>query len=71
VSTRHLYEIVVQGRVGDSISRAFDGFEVVSLGDGDTHFRGWVEDRSALHGALDRVRSLGLELVSVGRVEAA
>jgi hypothetical protein len=34
-----------------------------------TIIRGYVQDRSALHGLINRIRDLGLTLVSVQRVD--
>jgi hypothetical protein len=64
-----LYEIAVRGTVGRDAVTALRGFAVVSSEHGETRFVGWVCDQAALHGALDEVFALGLELRSVHHVE--
>jgi hypothetical protein len=64
-----VYEIVVKGRVQGTLSRALEGFEVVSTAGGCTRLRGRVVDQSALHGVLNQISGLGLELTGVTRVD--
>jgi hypothetical protein len=47
----------------------FDGLTVGHEGDGITLITGPIADQAALHGLLQRVRDLGLPLVSVIRDE--
>jgi hypothetical protein len=63
----YTYRIVVRGELSERFAMAFEGMEVSSA-DGRTIIAGEVTDQSHLHGILDRIRSLGLELVSVQRV---
>ena len=63
------YEIRLTGRIGAHWSDWFDGLTVSDDGDGTTVISGLVADQAALHGLLQRVRDLGLPLVSVTRVE--
>jgi hypothetical protein len=58
------YQIVVRGELSQRFSMAFEGMALVA-GDGQTAITGPVVDQAHLHGLLDRVRDLGLELVSV------
>ncbi len=58
------YDIVVSGRLEGRRAAYFDGFDVRS-GEGTTVISGRVEDQAALHGLLERIRDLGLPLVSV------
>jgi hypothetical protein len=60
----HWYRIVVRGRLSERFSTAFAGMSL-EPGDGTTTLSGPVEDQSQLFGLLERVRSLGLELVRV------
>jgi hypothetical protein len=61
------YRIVVRAELGERFAAAFEGMEVVAA-EGRTVITGEVIDQSDLHGVLDRINALGLELVSVQRV---
>jgi hypothetical protein len=58
------YRIVVAGELSDRFAPAFDGMTMQCTG-GQTAITGMVVDQSHLHGLLDRVGELGLDLVSV------
>jgi hypothetical protein len=62
------YELVVRGRLGVRVVRALEGLEVTSSGPDETRLRGWIHDQAALHGVIERIRDLGLELTEVHRV---
>ena len=64
------YEIRVQGRLAPRWAAWFDGFTVTTEDGGTTVLSGCVVDQSALHGLLQKVRDIGLPLVSVVRVPA-
>ena len=59
------YEIRIQGRLADHWSSWFDGMEIAAVDDGSTLIRGAVADQAALHGLIQKVRDLGLPLLSV------
>jgi hypothetical protein len=59
------YEIRIQGRLEERWSAWFDGMDVVTDPDGSTVIRGRVADQAALHGLIQKVRDLGLPLLSV------
>jgi hypothetical protein len=59
-----IYQISVRGRVTARLGSALEGMRLES-GAKETVFIGEVRDQSQLYGLLDRVRDLGLELVSV------
>jgi hypothetical protein len=61
------YRIVVEGRLSESFASAFEGVTVQPL-PGRTALEGEFADQSQLHGLLDRIRGLGIELVSVNAV---
>jgi hypothetical protein len=58
------YEIRIKGRLSDSLLAVFGGL-TATVETGETVLRGQVRDQAALYGLLDRVQSLGLELVEV------
>ena len=60
------YRIVVRGRLSDRFASAFAGM-ALEPAEGTTALVGPVSDQSQLFGLLERVQSLGLELL---RVEA-
>lgn len=61
------YRIVVAGELSYRFAPAFDGM-TVQCGGGQTAITGMVVDQSHLHGLLDRVGELGLDLVSVNTI---
>jgi hypothetical protein len=58
------YRIVVKGRLSERFGRAFDGLRFEPL-PGETALVGEFVDETQLYGVLDRLRDLGVELVSV------
>jgi len=62
--SRQRYEIVVQGRLSSRYEGAFDGARLVAR-HGQTTLRADLIDQSQLYGLLNRLRDLGIELVSV------
>jgi hypothetical protein len=58
------YRIVVRGELSQRYAPAFEGM-TLTRGDGETAIVGLVIDQAQLHGLLNRVGDLGLELVSV------
>lgn len=63
------YEIRLQGRLDPRWTVWFDGMTVSAHADGTTVIRGPVADQAALHGLLQRLRDLGLPLLSVDRAD--
>ncbi len=63
------YQIRVQGHLDPHWSAWFDGLSLSQQDDGTTVMEGPVVDQAALHGLLQKVRSLGLPLVSVIHTE--
>jgi hypothetical protein len=63
----HAYRIVVSGRLGEASLEAFAGFKIERCGRNTMLMA--VMDESALYGALNRIQSLGLELLTLSRVE--
>jgi hypothetical protein len=63
------YEIRLTGHLDAHWAAWFDGLTVSREGDGTTLISGPIVDQAALHGVLQRIRDLGLRLVSVSRIE--
>ena len=61
------YEITVQGHLAPRWSAWFDGLDLVRTDDGITVITGPLADQSALHGVLQKLRDLGIPLVSLSR----
>jgi hypothetical protein len=64
------YEITVRGRLGADLIDAFDGL-TASSAPAHTVLGGELADQAALYGVLDRIESLGLELLEVRRRTAS
>jgi hypothetical protein len=58
------YRIVVKGTLTPEFGSAFDGITVERL-PGGTSLEGSFADQAELYGMLERLRNLGIELVSV------
>lgn len=63
------YEIVVETSLDRSWSQWFSGMTVERGSDNRTRLVGHLEDQAALHGVLAQVRDLGLEVISVARID--
>jgi hypothetical protein len=59
-----MYRICIRGCVTERLGSALEGMRL-ETGATETMFTGEIRDQSQLYGLLDRVRDLGLELVSV------
>jgi hypothetical protein len=58
------YEIRVRGPLSSRVAAVFEELAVCP----EVVLRGRLVDQAALHGTLDRIRDLGLELVDVRQV---
>jgi len=63
------YEIRLRGHLDPRWSAWLDGMALIARDDGTTVVRGAVADQAALHGLLDRIRDIGLPLISVVPVD--
>jgi hypothetical protein len=63
------YEIRLEGHLAPRWAAWFDGLSLAHKSDGTTIIHGFVADQAALHGLIQKVRDIGLPLVSVTRVE--
>src|SRR5688572_26299116 len=59
------YEIRVSGHLGSRWATWFDGMTLTAEDDSTTVIRGPVVDQAALHGLLQRLRDLGITLLSL------
>ena len=62
--TGTIYRIVVRSELSERFAEAFEGMEM-EVKNGQTVLTGEVVDQPHLHGILERINGLGLELVSV------
>jgi len=60
-----VYQIRVEGHLGQQWAEMFDGLTIRLEENGDTLISGAVIDQAALHGLLRKVRDLGMTLISV------
>ena len=58
------YQLVVRGELNDKYAYLFEGMQMARLG-GTTVIAGRVRDQAELHGLIERIEELGLELLSV------
>jgi hypothetical protein len=61
------YEFRIKGRLSDTLCGEFEEF-TAAVQPAETVMRGQVRDQSELHGLLERIQSLGLELLEVRRI---
>lgn len=61
------YEIRIRGKLGEPVIESFGDLDA-SVKPAETVLRGTLPDQAALHGLLDRIQSLGLELIEVKQV---
>lgn len=59
------YEIRVKGHLAPRWSARFEGLSLTTEADGTTAIRGPVVDQAALHGLLQKLRDVGIPLVSL------
>jgi len=64
------YEIRVKGHLNSRWAAWFDGLSLSTESDGTTIIHAPVADQAALHGLLQKVRDVGLPLVSVTQVDS-
>ena len=63
------YELRVSGYLDDRWSEWFDDLSLTHESDGTTTMCGTVVDQAALHSLLNKIRDLGLTLVSVRGID--
>lgn len=63
------YVIRLKGHLDARWAAWFDGLRLTHQTDGTTTLHGPVVDQAALHGLLQKVRDIGMPLISVTQVE--
>ena len=63
------YEIRLKGHLDTRWAAWFDGLTLTHGSDGTTVIHGSVADQAALHGLLQKIRDLGLPLISVNHLD--
>ena len=59
-------EITIRGAVGERVRAEFEEFEIdIARSDTRTRLRASLPDQAALHGVLERMRDLGVEILEV------
>ena len=66
--TGRLYDIRVEGHLDARWAIWFGGLSLTNDSDGTTIIRGPVVDQAALHGLLQKLRDMGMPLVSVTQI---
>ena len=66
-----VYQIRVKGILDSKWSDWFDGFTITPQASGETLLTGPVADQAALHGLLNKIRDIGLPLLSVVSIRSA
>ena len=64
------YRIVVRGELDDRFAYLFNGMRM-DRHEGTTVLEGPVRDRAQLHGFIDRIQELGLELLNIEQIAEA
>ncbi|HTU84297.1 MAG TPA: hypothetical protein VMF57_01915 [Solirubrobacteraceae bacterium] len=54
--------------MGDPLLESFGGLDA-TVKPAETVLRGEIQDQAALHGLLDRIQALGLELIEIRQVQ--
>jgi hypothetical protein len=61
------YEFVIRGEIGDRFGLIFEGMRLERSA-GTTVLTGPVRDQAQLHGLIERIQELGIDLVSVNPI---
>ena len=64
------YEIRVTGHLDSRWAASFDGLSLARADDGTTVIHGPIVDQAALHGVLQKLRDIGLPLISVTQLRS-
>lgn len=67
MKTNSNYEIRIRGHLDARWIRQFEDLEILQNPGGETTITGLM-DQAKLHGVLNRIRDLGLELIAVNQI---
>jgi hypothetical protein len=67
----HQYQIRIKGHLDDHWSEWLGGLTFAQHPDGTTTLTGEIVDRAALYGLLNKIKDMGLSLMSVNEVSEA
>jgi hypothetical protein len=70
-ATQPQYVIRVKGHLDRRWAAWFDGLRLTDESDGTTLIEGPVVDQAALHGLLQKLRDVGIPLISLTQTEGA
>jgi hypothetical protein len=59
------YEVRIKGHLDDRWAEWLEGLTFTHASDGTTLLEGLLPDQAALHGVLNKIRDLGLPIISV------
>ena len=68
INKHHPYQIIVKGRLNANWQDWFRGIDLVVEGD-NSIITGSFPDQAALHGTLNKIRDLNLELLKVEKLD--
>ena len=66
-----LYTIVISHLLDETWMEWFDGLNLTHTEDGSTQLKGILDDSTALHSVLNKIRNLNMDLVSVSFKEVS
>ena len=64
-----IYQIKIKGHLENGCSYWFENLAIHLEADGNTLLEGPILDQAALYGILKKVHQLGLQLISVNKIE--
>lgn len=64
------YEIDIQGKLDPRWQERFPGMEFIYLSGGKTRLTGSIQDQTALHAMIGRIRDLGIPLLKVEKLSS-
>jgi hypothetical protein len=64
-----IYHVRIKGHLGSRWNDWFDQMVITPEANGETTLTGPIVDQAELHAVLTRVRDMGLELLSITRVD--